>query len=76
MLVISIPCAFLVVVFEGFSMLCFLLITFIEDLKIDGMLVDHFKKKSKLRPSFFISKFINDRSLVITTPSGIDDAGY
>ena len=57
-------------------MLCFLLITFIEDIEIDGMLVDHFKKKSKLRLSFFISKFINDRSLVITTPSGIDDAGY
>ena len=63
-------------VFESVSMLCFLLITFIEDLEIDGMLVDHFLKKSKLRLSFFISKFINDRSLVITTPSGIDDAGY
>jgi hypothetical protein len=63
-------------VFEGISMLCFLLITFIEDIEIDGMLVDHFKKKRKLRLSFFISKFINDRSLVITTPSGIDDAGY
>jgi hypothetical protein len=63
-------------VLEGFSMLCFLLITFIEDLEIDGILVDHFKKKSKLRLSFFISKFINYRSLVITTRSGIDDAGY
>jgi len=42
MMVISIPCVFLVVVFEGFSMLCFLLITFISDLEIDGMLVDHF----------------------------------
>ena len=26
-------------------MLCFLLINFIEDIEIDGMLVDHFKKK-------------------------------
>jgi hypothetical protein len=28
-------------------MLCFLLINFIEDLEIDGMLVDHFQKKKK-----------------------------
>ena len=57
-------------------MLCVLLINFIEDIEIDGMLVDHLKKRSKLRLSFFTSKFINDGSLVITTPSGIDDAGY
>jgi hypothetical protein len=41
-------------------MLCFLLINFIEELEIDGMLVDHFQKKSMLRLSFFISKFLND----------------
>jgi hypothetical protein len=41
-------------------MLCFLLINFIEDIEIDGILVDHFQKKSKLRLSFFISKFLND----------------
>jgi hypothetical protein len=39
MLVISIPCVFLLIVFEGFSILCFLLINIIEDLGIDGMLV-------------------------------------
>ena len=41
-------------------MLCFLLINFIEDIEIDGMLVDHFQKMSKLRLSFLISKFLND----------------
>ncbi len=40
-------------------MLCFLLINFIEDIEIDGMLVDHLSK-SKLRLSFLISKFLND----------------
>ena len=30
--------------FEGFSMLYFLLINFIEDIEIDDMLVDHVKK--------------------------------
>jgi hypothetical protein len=29
-------------------MLCFLLINFIEDLEIDGMLVDHFQKKKQV----------------------------
>ena len=76
MLVISIPCAFLVVVFEGFSMLGFLLSNFGEDIEIDGMLVDHFKKQNKLRLSFLISKFINDQSLVTTMPLGVDDTGY
>ena len=57
-------------------MLCFLLINFIEDIEIYGMLVDHFKKKSKLRLSSLISKFINDQSLVLTIPLGIVDAGY
>jgi hypothetical protein len=28
-------------------MLCFLLINFIEDIEIDGMLVDHFQKKKR-----------------------------
>jgi hypothetical protein len=43
-------------------MLCFLLINFIEDIKIDGLLVDHLKRvpKSKLRLSFLISKFVSD----------------
>jgi hypothetical protein len=39
---------------------CFLLINFIEDMEIDGLSVDHFKKKSKLRLSFLISGFLND----------------
>ena len=38
-------------------MLCFLLINFIEDLEIDGCI---FKKKSKLRLIFLISKFVSD----------------
>jgi hypothetical protein len=60
-MLISIDCAFLVyLVFEGFSMLCFLLIHFREDIEIDGMLVDHFQEKSKLRLSFLISKFVSD----------------
>jgi hypothetical protein len=72
-------------------MLCFLLITFIEDIEIDGMLVDHFQKNSKLRLCFLMSKFLNDhrpqqthyithsrfiQSLLMTIPVGIDDAGY
>jgi len=40
MLVISTPCAFLVVVVEGASMLCFVLINFIGDGKIDGLPAD------------------------------------
>ena len=40
-------------------MLCFLLINFIEDIEIDGMLVDHFQKNSKLRLCFLMSKFLN-----------------
>ena len=33
-------------------MLCFLLITFIEDIEIDGMLVDHFQKKEQVETLF------------------------
>jgi hypothetical protein len=40
MLVISTPCAFLVVVVEGASMLCFVLINFIGDGEIDGLAAD------------------------------------
>jgi hypothetical protein len=58
-------------------MLCFLLNNFREDIGIAGMLVvTIFKNKSKLRLDFSRSKFINDQFLVITKPSGIDDAGY
>jgi hypothetical protein len=41
-----------------------------------GCLLIIFKNKSKLRLSFLISKFLNDQSLVITIPLGIDDADY
>ena len=40
MLVIRIPCAFLVVVFQGEILPCLLLINFIEDLEIDCLLTD------------------------------------
>jgi hypothetical protein len=35
-------------------MLCFLLINFIEDIEIDGMLVDHFQKKEQVE-TFFLN---------------------
>jgi len=42
-------------------MLCFLLINFIEDIEIDGMLVDHFQKRAS-RPlrNFDIKKLSQD----------------
>jgi hypothetical protein len=39
-LVIRTPCAFLVVVVERESMLCFLLINFIDDIEIDSLAAD------------------------------------
>jgi len=55
-------------------MLCFLLINFIEDIEIDGMLVDHFpkKKKSKLRLSLFTSAFLNGHLVIASQLSLLD----
>jgi hypothetical protein len=40
MLVIGMPCTFLVVVAKGESMICFLLINFTEDREIHGFITD------------------------------------
>jgi hypothetical protein len=40
MLVIGMPCTFLVVVVKGESMICFLLINFTEDREIHGLITD------------------------------------
>ena len=67
------------VVFEGVSMLCFLLINFTEDIEIDGMLVIYFFIDSyDHQPQYTHSDDTHKthQSFLITISIGDDDAGH